>query len=197
MLSTEDSSTFNTEQIARVMDRFETTSITEEEARGIMTELKSAIENGDERSINAVCNRLIGNDEKEGPQDCATFLGIQNVCTSISMQYNTIDSENNNNPGSYISVMDGKIGNCDHTFMYVDSKFEGFLDQDISFLTGLGINTIDIINLETRESIYSGILVNKVDIDQKANKDKRDGWLILIGVIIFIGMGILIKKQIN
>jgi hypothetical protein len=164
-----------------------------EEALVILDKLKTAIERGDEKYISEVCSIINGEEGKIDPQACERLLNMTEVCNTITMEYKTASSDEEPDPSKYIHLLEGEVGSCNHAYIYVDPNFEGFLDKDIAYLSQMGINTVDIIDLQSDETNYSGAL--DVKMESKVNKDKKEGWLILIGVIIFIGMGILLKRS--
>ena len=179
--------------VALILGRINNMTTTKEEALVLLDKIKVALENKDEKSIAEVCSIIEGRDGKSDSNACERLMGLTETCQTITMEYKTADSNSEQTPEQYITLLEGEVGICNHAYIYVDSDFEGFLDRDVVYLSRMGINTIDIINLSNNETTYTGALDAK--IESKFNKDKRDGWLILIGVIIFIGMGILLKRS--
>jgi hypothetical protein len=118
---------------------------------------------------------------------------MEEVCSNISLEYKSASDDLH--PSLYITPLTGLLGSCNHAYVYVDSDFDGFLDKDIEYLSKKGITDVEIINTVTGEKIYSGRLDSNPM--PEVNKDKREGWFILIGVLIFIGMGILVKRCIR
>jgi hypothetical protein len=182
-------------KISELVDKFKTLPITPDEALEIMTTLKTAIQNGDEKYVGALCTRL-GSDVPgfEPSKTCEDLLGMETNCESTLINYVTPESDDSN-PEYYINFLKNKTDICNHAYIYVDSEFEGFLDKDVDYLLGKKITTIDIIRQPEGKTIYKGELGNK--IETAINKEKREGWFILIGVIIFIAMGILIRSRMH
>jgi hypothetical protein len=182
-------------KIADLVDKFKTLSITPEEALEIMTSLKVAIQSGDETYVGKICSRL--NKDKddfidEPSKNCEDLLSMENTCSSIIINYNTPENDESN-PDEYIKILNDSISSCGHAYIYVDSSFEAFLDKDIDYLAGKKIETVDIIVNPEGKNIYSGPLNSK--IEPVVNKEKREGWFILIGVMIFIALGILLRNK--
>ncbi len=164
----------------------------QEQALVILEQLKSAVLNQDTEVIENICNFLkekTQNTELEPiVKDACNNIFNDIKCTSTILKY-TFPTEERPLPEENISVMSKGIGSCKHAIIYVDDDFDDFSEEEIEYMHKLGIAQIDIINLSTNDKIYSG------DLDEEVQKDdKRDGWLILIGVIIFIGVGLAITK---
>lgn len=169
-----------------LLDKIKEANITKEEALIIINRLHLAIENKDENYISSICERI--NPNSDNP--CSDLFSMSEVCTNVSLEYKSSSEDESN----FILLM-GLFGNCTKAYIYVDEDFTGFLDKDIDYLSGKGVKEVEIIITITGEKIYSGNL--KEEIDHKINKEKREGWFILLGVLIFIGMGLLLKKYLR
>lgn len=172
-------------------------SLSQENALSILEELKQAVETKDRKAISTVCSFL--KSETNGMQISET---VDAACESV-MEYKTCKSNtiHYTTPESYtvdlstIFTFLDDTNSCSHSYIYVDDDFKGFSGREVDYITNLGITHVDIINVISNEKIYSGLV--KEDIGKKYTKDEKDGWMILIGVIIFISMGLLMKSTIK
>ncbi len=169
-----------------LLDKIKEANITKEEALVIIDKLKLAIENKDDTYISSICERI--NPNSDNP--CVDLFSMSEVCTNVSLEYKTSPQDETN-----FTLLTGLFDSCTKAYIYVDEDFTGFLDRDIDYLSSKGVKEVEIIVTITGEKIYSGNL--KEEIDHEINKEKREGWFILLCVLIFIGMGLLLKRYLR
>ena len=175
--------------MSKILDRIKEANITKDEAMNIIEELKKAIENKDEKYITTVCERI--NPGSKNP--CTDLLFMGEICSNITLEYKSVPDDFY--PDQYIKLLSGTFGNCSKAYIYVEENFVGFLEKDIDYLTEKGVKEVEIIITDTGEKIYSGSLNS--GIHHEINKEKREGWFILLGILLFIGMGLLLKKYLR
>lgn len=172
--------------------------ISPEQALRILEQLKTAVLNKDIEIINSICTILKQNTFNTGlyniVENTCDTLFKDTACTSTIIKY-TFPTEDRPNPKENILVLNDGYGSCKHAIIYVDSDFDYFDDEEINYIKSLNIEQIDIIDEITDNKIYSGFVDENIEI--RNDDDTRNGWLILIGVIILIGMGLTISQMMN
>jgi hypothetical protein len=185
--------TYNQEKFNDFLFNF---SSNQSEVSSILDQIKLAILNKDTEKIENICTFVKTHTDntnlKNIVNDACDKLYQDVICTSTIIKY-TIPIEERELPEENILILNKGVGSCKHAIIYVESEFEDFDDNEIEYLKQLGIREIDIIDTSSDEKIYSGPLVD--ENDQNKNNDFNEGWLIIIGVIVFIGIGILIAKK--
>lgn len=177
-------------KMSTILDRIKEANITKEEAMVLIEELKTAIENKDDTYITNVCQRI--NQGSNNP--CSDLLNMDEVCSNVTLEYKLRDSDENQ-PEQYITLLSGVFGKCTKAYIYLEEDFAGFLDKDIDYLSSKGIKDVELIITATGEKIYTGKLDGEIHHD--INKEKREGWYILLGILLFIGMGLLLKRHLR
>lgn len=203
-----ESKKYNESDITRIVDKLVSLKIDKEQAMEILEGLKDAIENKNSDYINEVCSRLSAS-SVDGENACDRFMSdaiigpqLDEECKYLAFNYTTPEESAifSSDPSTYIVALHNDLlsdGNaCSHAYLYVDSAFEGLLDKDVDYLSEMGIRTIDIINVNSQETIYSGPLTTRTET-RLVDKEKREGWFILIGVIIFICVGLMLKRKVG
>jgi hypothetical protein len=166
-------------------------NMSQEDALALLETFKTAVESNDTDAINQVCTRL--KYETEGTAfsplvvDTCQSLFIDVKCDSIVLNYQSDDDS------PFKVIVRSENSSCSHAYVYVDSEFEGFDDDDMLYLIEMGIKDVDIINPDTGTTIYKGKLDDKFETIME--NDRRHGWLIMIGVILFICTCLAVRKR--
>jgi len=179
-------------EIDRIFSLYNIQQVSQQEALTILEQLKTAVINNDSEVINEVCTVL-----KQKTANTSFEPIVQSTCDTLfkdmqctSAVINFTSPNGNSSPSDYINLVNNKIGSCKHAFIYVDSDFEGFDDEEVNFISKLGIADVDIINPSNNHTVYSGPLDS--NINTKGDEESKSGWMILVGVIIFIAMGLVV-----
>lgn len=171
--------------------------ISQEQALRILEQLKAAVLNKDIEIINSICTLLkqntINTNLQSIVEESCNKLFSDTQCTSTIINY-TNSAEEQQTPQENILIINKGFGSCKHAFIYVESDFFDFDDEEVEYIKSLGIVDIDIIDRDTDKTIYSGPIDNS---SEAKNDETRDGWLILIGVIILIGVGLTVTQIMN
>jgi hypothetical protein len=172
-------------------------SLPENDALELLEKLKAAVTTKDPNAIDQVCklldSRTVGTELNSTVSDACRSMFSEKK-SSVIIRYTTPTNFDIPLTQSIIVTTDGS-STFDHAFIYVDDIFEGFHPKEIEYMVSLGINNCDIINPSTGKVIYTGLL--NPDVAKPENIEMKEGWMILIGVIIFIGAGLLIKSKMN
>jgi len=177
-------------KMSKILEKIKEANITKEEAVTLIEELKNAIEIKDDKYIINVCKRI--NPESDNP--CSDLINMDEVCSNITLEYKLAGSDEQT-PEQYITLLSGVYGKCSKAYIYIEEDFTGFLEKDIDYLSNKGILDIELIITTTGEKIYVGKLNGEIHND--VNKEKREGWYILLGILLFIGMGLLLKRHLR
>ncbi len=184
----------NQQELDRIFSQYNIEHASQEEALVILDKLKEAVLNHDSEVINSVCTML-----KEKTDNTSYQPIIESTCNNLfkeincnSIMINFSNPDERNHPSTYMNIIGEQKGKCSSAIVYVDSGFQGFNEQEIRYLSSeLNVLNVDIINSTTNEKIYSGVL------DENANSNNHDGWMILIIVVIFVITGVIIGTSIS
>jgi len=166
------------------------------EVSPIFDEIKLAILNKDTEKIENICSLVKKHTQntnmKNIVNEACDSLYQEVICTSAIIK-RTQRTEEKPTLEENILILNKGIGSCKHAIIYVDSDFEDFEEDEIDYLNNqLGIQQIEIIDSSNDEKIYSGSLLEE---SENKNSNFNEGWLILFGIIILIGIGFFVTKR--
>lgn len=177
-------------------------TVSREEALSLLEGFKSAVMAGDKNAIDSVCSLL-----KEGTSGTDLNSIVNHACDSLfddneSHNYailkytapigeNSIAREN-------ITIIREQSEQSRKAFIYVDNdEFDQFDDSEFHYIASFNIDFIHIINPTTGRRIYSGPLDADFTVNTNTETDKRDGWMILLCVIVLITMGLCVRHSVR
>jgi hypothetical protein len=169
-------------------------------ALNLLEEFKIAVQYKDKTAIDNVCNFL-----KRETKDSVLNIPVINACDNLFsnkkcektvINYITPLTENYDIKDSFLIIQNSDGGNCGQADIYVDEFFNGFSDEELEYISNLHLTYVKIIQTGTNSELYSG-LVNSNIQDILGDNSSNDGWIIIIGIILFISMGLLARKSIR
>lgn len=174
-------------------------NISKQNAIQLLKDLQTAVESNDSKSIETVCTLLSSRStgshiDQTVSNVCETLLGDAK-CVTTEIIYTSPLNDNFNTSSSFL-VKHVNDKNCGKANITIPEEFEGFSDDELEYMKNvLKLNHITLIYSDDKRIYYSGPInydIQEISLDE----DKRELWMIVTLIVLFITGGILVRKSI-